>query len=133
MDDEAKQAINDRWAAYHDVLVAGDLEGMMAYFTSDIRLLEPGWDFGLSDIRELFTGFFESGGKGFSFQPETFDLFVHGDVAYQVGQYDEDVQFGGQERTVLQRYNFARWEKGNDGVWRISRFVAAPRDPSAEG
>jgi ketosteroid isomerase-like protein len=130
---EVAQTISDRWAAYHDVLVAGDIPGIQDYWTSDLRVLEPGMDFTKNDVENFFTDFFGSGGVGYGFQPETFDVFVHGDVAYHVGQYDEDVQFGGQERNVIQNYFFARWEKGEDGVWRISRFVAAPREAPPTG
>lgn len=128
-----RQTIEDRWAAYQDVLVAGDIGGIMDYWTADLRVLEPSMDFTKDDARSFFTAFFQGGGQAFGFQPVTFDLFVHGDVAYHVGQYDEDVQFGGQERAVIQNYFFARWEKGEDGVWRISRFVAAPREAPTVG
>jgi ketosteroid isomerase-like protein len=127
------QAISARWAGFREGLLAGDIDGMMELWTQDVRLLEPGMDFNRADLLGFITDFVEGGGVGFDFQQETFDLFLHGEVAYQIGQYDEEIQFGGQERIVVQNHFFVRWEKGEDGVWRISRFHAAPREAPPEG
>jgi hypothetical protein len=62
---------------------------------------------------------------------ETIDWFIHGDVAYTVGSYDETFQVEGQE-VVARNYGFSRWEKV-DGVWMMDRLVAGPRDAPPDG
>ena len=58
---------------------------------------------------------------------QRFVMIVHGDVAYEVGEYDETLEVEGEQQTI-QGYYFLRWEKGTDGVWRIDRLVAGPRE-----
>jgi ketosteroid isomerase-like protein len=130
---EAQQAINDRWDAYEAMVTEMDLDTWLSYWTADARLLEPGMNMSGSEIPAFGEEFFGSGGQVFSLDLESHEIFVHGDVAYQIGQYDEAFQLPGEERAEVQNYFFARWEKQSDGTWRIDRFLAGPRDAPAEG
>ena len=93
---------------------------------TDAHLLEAGVDLSGDQVGDYFREFFETG-RVLSFDIEAFDQFVHADVAYELGQYDETVEVEGEEATV-QNYYFLRWEKGADGMWRIDRLVTGPRE-----
>jgi ketosteroid isomerase-like protein len=86
---------------------------------------EPFFDY----VRE----FFDSGVDFLSFTPRSFEVFVHGSAAYQIGQYDEAATLGTGEEAEWHEHFFVRWVRGDDGVWRINRFVAAPREAPPEG
>lgn len=133
MDADAKKAIQDRWDAYLGIASSGDVEGWASYWTSDARILEPGMDFSGKELFDFGRNFFEGGGKIFSLDLEPFETHVHGDTAYQIGQYDESFQAPGQDRQSVQNYFFAMWKKQDDGGWRIGRFMAGPRAAPEEG
>lgn len=99
---------------------------MIGFFTTDARLLEAGVNVAGDEVGDFLREFFETG-RALSFDLEAYDRFVHGDVAYELGEYDETVEVEGEEETV-QNYYFLRWEKGADGVWRFDRLVAGPRE-----
>ena len=125
-----RQELTDRMAAYEEALRSGDVERIRAFWTADLRVLEPGLDLSGDQAREFMTGFFATG-RVISLDLEAYDTFAHGDAAYQVGEYDEILEVGGAQLTV-RNYYFLRWEKGADGVWRFDRLVAGPREaPSA--
>ena len=130
---EAKQAIADRWAAFENALMSRDAEEYRSFWTQDARILEPGMDMRGSDLHDFFREFWGSGGEVFTFSLESYEIFVHGDVAYQIGQYDESFQFPGEEPAEAHNYFFMRWEKQADGVWQIDRLVAGPREAPPEG
>ncbi len=121
-----RQELADRMAALKEVILAGDTEEMLGFWTPDGRALEPGLNLSGDQLREYQRDFFSTG-RVVSFDVEAYDQFVHGDVAYEVGEYDETVEVEGQQQTVQNHY-FLRWERGTDGVWRIDRLVAGPRE-----
>ena len=129
---EVKQAIANRWAGYINAGLKG-FETWSPFWAPDIRILEPGMDLSGNEFMEFGRDFFESGGEVFSFEVESFEVWVHGDVAYQIGQFDESFQYAGEEPAEAHNYFFARWEKQPDGEWRISRLMAGPRDAPSEG
>ena len=126
MDDEAKQAIADRWAAWENTASEMDYNSWSTFWTSDGWLLRAGINMRGSELHALAKEFFGSGPQGYSLDVESFEVFVHGDVAYQIGQYDEGSQMPGEERTEDKNYFFARWKK-EDGTWKLDRAVAGPR------
>ena len=129
---EVKQAIMDRWDAYMANAADMDLDTWLSYWTTDVRLLEPGMDMTGDELPAWGEEFFASGGQVFSLDLESFEIFVHGDVAYQIGQYDEVFQLPNEDRSEAHNYFFARWEN-EGGTWKISRFLAGPRDAPSEG
>lgn len=131
-DAQVKQAIMDRWDAYMATATEMDKEMWMSYWTSDAWLLEPGMNIRGSDFSGFADDFFGAGGQVFSLDLESHEVFVHGDAAYQIGQYDEAFQFPGEERMEAHNYFFARWVNV-DGTWRIDRFLSGPREAPAGG
>ncbi len=121
-----RQELTDRMAAYKEALMSGDAEQALGFWTPDGRVLEPGQDLSGDELHEFLREFFNTG-RVISVDIEAYDQFVHGDVAYDVGEYDEIVEVEGEQQTI-QGYYFLRWEKGTDGVWRIDRVVTGPRE-----
>ena len=113
---EAKRAIMDRWNAYMTRVAEMDKETWMSYWTQDAWLLEPGMNLKGSDISDFADALSDGGGQMFSLDLTSHEIFVHGNVAYQIGQYDEAFQFPGEERMEVQNYFFARWVN-DDGTW----------------
>jgi ketosteroid isomerase-like protein len=133
MDDDAKQAIADRWSNYVDAWLRGDAEEVLSFWTADMRFLEPGGDLDKSAYGTGVRGFLGSGGKLLRMDMEPFEIFVHGDVAYQLGQVEITIQFEGQDSTDMATRFFSRWEKQPDGMWRISRILSGPKDAPTQG
>ena len=124
-----RQELTDRWAAYKEAIMSGEAEQALGFWTPDGRVLEPGLDLSGNELRDFYREFFSTG-QVISFDIQAYDQFVHGDVAYEVGEYDETLEVEGEQQTI-QGYFFLRWEKGTDGVWRIDRVVAGPREAPA--
>ena len=130
---DTKQAIADQWDGFRNAVLNGDAEVWVSLWTPDGRLLEPGMDMSGDVLFDFVREFFESGGEVFSFDVESSEIFVHGDAAYQIGQYDESFRFPGAEAAEAHNHFFARWEKADDGIWRIDRMLSGPRDAPPEG
>jgi uncharacterized protein (TIGR02246 family) len=130
---EATQAIADVWADFPTVMLSADAEGFLSLWTQDMRIMEPGMDLARADFESFIHEFWDGGGAVTAFGAEPFEIWVCGDVAYQIGQYRETVQFPGAEPEEAHNNFFARWEKGPDGAWRIDRFVAGPVEGPPEG
>lgn len=127
VDAEAEEAaLNAAMESFGQAAVAGDMDAAAAFMTDDFELREPGMNLDKAGWREMVAGVQESGGGVEFFETRTEDYFLHGDVAYEVGEYDEAVVMDGA-RQVIEGYYFVRWEKGADGVWRMDRLVAGPR------
>ena len=130
---EVVEAIAGQWAGFRETIQAGDYDAWADYWTSDTRMLQPGMDLTGTAWFDYVRDFFNGGVQFLTFDVESFDVFVHGDVAYQVGQYDETAELADGEPGEWHDYFFVRWEKGADGIWRINRFLSAPRDAPPEG
>lgn len=124
---EVTQAIDEQWAGYTEVHLNNDAEGVLSYWTSDMRMLGQRFDMGRSQyedhVREYFNNYEISG-----FDAETYEIFVHDGAAYQIGQVDESYRSEGGEPMVFAIYMIIRWEEQPDGVWKIDRMVWAPRN-----
>jgi len=130
---EVEQAIAEQWVGFGDAVVNLNYEAWASFWTPDARVLQPGSDLNGSDLFDFARDFFASGAQIFTFDVQSFEIFVHGEVAYQIGQLDETFQMPGGDPVEEHDYIFARWKKQTDGVWRISRFVVGPRDAPPEG
>lgn len=126
--DEAaeREALAAAMQGFGEAAVAGDMDAAAAFMTEDFELREPGMNLDRAGWREMVDDVLASGGGIESFETRTEDYFLHGDVAYEVGEYDENVVMGGARQTI-EGYYFVRWEKGADAVWRMDRLVAGPR------
>jgi ketosteroid isomerase-like protein len=128
---EVEQAIAEQWDTWERTASEMDYDSWLPYWTSDPWLLRAGMNLRGSDLHAVAKDFFRSGVKDYSLHVDSFEIFVHGDVAYQIGQYDESYQMPGEERTEDRNYFFAKWKK-EDGTWKIDRIVAGAREAPAE-
>lgn len=125
-----QQQLTERVAALRTALLSGVADSFLTFWTDDARVLEPGVD-RTGEAFRTYVREFLAGGKVTALDIQTFDRFVHGDVAYEMGQYDETAEVQGQPVMTFRNFFFSRWERGADGQWRIDRFVAGPRDAPA--
>lgn len=133
MSAEVRQAIIDRWAAYKEATLSRNKAEAMSLWAPEARFLEPGMDLSGSDLYAFMEDFWENGGEVFEFNMETMEVFDHGDVAYEIAQYDETFKFPGGEPMTVHNYGFFRWEKQPEGDWKLHRVVAGPREGPGEG
>ena len=85
-----------------------------------------------NDLLDFVRDLFESGIQVVEWNVRPVETFVHGDVAYQMGEMDEALQMPDAETSRAEGYFFARWQREN-GVWKIDRLVAGPREAPPEG
>lgn len=112
--------------SYRAAALEEDIDGVFAHFTEDIQVLEPGLAAGGNELRTIVRGMLE-GADVTRFEFERHDIFVHDGAAYEMGSYDEVIVADGEE-TVIEGHAFLRWERGEDGRWRMDRLVAGPRN-----
>ena len=122
---ELAQRISD----YLEVLtVHRDADLARDYYTEDARLVGPGMDLDRQSLVEGMKGTF---GAGIQVQVNrrTLEVFVHGDVAYEIAQA-EDVFLSPDGTTAnrLRNNMFIRWKRGEDGEWRFHRALLSPID-----
>jgi ketosteroid isomerase-like protein len=130
---EAEQAIADQWDGFIEAVLAVDYDGWASYWTSDARVLQPGMDLSGSALFDYVRDFFDGGVQFLTFDVGSFEVFVHGDAAYQIGQIDESAVLPGGEPAEWHDYFFVRWVKQENGEWGISYLLAGPRDAPPEG
>ena len=112
-------------AAFREASLANDAEAVLALYTEDAAVSQADFDLAGDKMRAALRQLLESAPyRGFDVR--TSERFVHGDVVYERGEYDEQMEMGGQQMNV-EGFYFIRWEKGPDGKWRIDRLTAGPR------
>jgi len=127
VDVEAEEAaLNAALESFGQAAMAGDMEAAAAFMTEDFEIREPGMNADRAQWLATVQEADAAGTRVAAFETRTDDYFLHGDVAYEVGEYDETFTMGESEQAV-EGYYFIRWERGGDGVWRMDRLVAGPR------
>jgi uncharacterized protein (TIGR02246 family) len=122
-----------RISDYLEVLtVDRDADAAREYYTEDARLLGPGMDMDRPGLVENMRATFESGIK-VQVDRRTIEVFVHGDVAYEIAQA-EDVFLSpdGATADTLRNNMFIRWRRGEDGEWRFDRALLSPIAPAVQ-
>lgn len=132
-DDEIRDEITNRWVSLRDAVFRKDFDAWVTHWTPDMRALGPGADWSGDGFFDVMGATFASSVQYTTLDVQSYEVFVHGNHAYQIAEYDVTFQMPEQEPEEVQDYIFVRWEKQSDGVWRISRFVAAPRNAPTEG
>ncbi|MFD0998089.1 YybH family protein [Ohtaekwangia kribbensis] len=125
-DDAISQKITDRFEAYREALISGNLATASHFWTTDVHLYGEGLDVNREGLYEYYRVFFESG----SIVSSTIKLharFVHDNVAFDIGQSENTVEINGVQSVKKTNY-VVRWVKGHDGVWRINRIMDLPRN-----
>jgi ketosteroid isomerase-like protein len=124
--DEAavRAALAARIDAYERAAVEGDLATMKALWTDDVRLFEPGMVLSGAEVGAFYDEVFGGSARVETIDIRTDETFVHGDVAYTIGDYEETLTMTPDaEPMSVHNHWFARWERGADGTWRIDRMV----------
>lgn len=129
-----RAALEAQLQSYEQAALAGEVTGVLALWTDDALLLEPGLRLSGSDLPRFYEELFAGGGATVTaIDIRTSEVFVHGDVAYSIGDYDETVVLGADaEPMAIHNHYFARWERGADGAWKVDRLVVGAVD-AAEG
>ena len=108
-------AYSDRWT---DALAAGDVDGLVALYTADCRILPPNapMDEGHDAVRAVFSGMIEAGLTGVI---KTIEATVSGDIGHKVGTYTLMAPDG----SVVDRGKFMEaWKKTGDG-WQMTTDI----------
>jgi len=118
--------ITARSAEWDAALNAKDIDGIVALYTDDARMMAPNMPTGTGSdgVRAAFTGMIEA---GLSVKLTSVDAVVSGDVGYNVGTY---VLSAGDEQADIGKF-LEVWERGADGVWRISNDIYNSDLPAA--
>lgn len=119
---EVEAAMKD----YGKAITSGDIEGTLDGLTDDVHILQANRNQKGKDVKDMFRGLLTAY-KVVEFDLRPIEFFAQSnDVAYGTFEYDETAE--GQGTTLHDRgYIWLRWEKGSDGKWRYSHFVATPR------
>jgi len=102
-------------ASWLEALNAGDVEGIVATYTSDARILPPNAELatGHDAVRAVFGGMIDAGlGGGI----ETVEIRAAGDIGYHVGRFTLETADG----TMVDQGKFIETWRLADGEWRIS-------------
>jgi ketosteroid isomerase-like protein len=120
-------AATDAWEA---ALNAKDVDGIVALYTSDARVMPPGAEMasGSDVVRTVFGGIIDA---GFSAELTSIESKVSGDMAYDVGtlalSVDGEVVATGKFIVTLQRSDDGEWLITND-IWNMDPSTAAPAE-----
>jgi ketosteroid isomerase-like protein len=124
--------IQSRSAEWDAALNAGDIDALAALYTDDARIMAPNAEMmvGTEAVRSAFGGMIDA---GMTSSLTSIDISISGDVAHNIGTY---ALMAGDEQIDAGKF-IETWERGEDGVWRISNDiynsdlpVAAPEMPS---
>jgi ketosteroid isomerase-like protein len=102
-------------ASWLEALNAGDVEGIVATYTADARLLPPNAEIavGPDAVRAVFGGMIDAGLGG---SLETVEIRAAGDIGYHVGRFTLQTADG----TTVDQGKFIDTWRQVDGEWKIS-------------
>lgn len=112
---EDGSVITSRSEAWESALSAGDLDALVAFYTSDARVMAPNREISIGSdaVRAEFGAMIDAGLNG---DLTSIEAMVSGDIGYNVGTYslrDGD--------NVVDVGKFIEiWHRGDDGQWRIA-------------
>jgi ketosteroid isomerase-like protein len=108
-------AVLDRW---EEALNSEDLDGIVALYTEDCRILAPNTELGQGHgfVREVFGEMIAAGLKG---ELDTIEAVAAGDIGYRVGSY---ALLSGDGALVDRGKFIEVWRKSYEG-WRIANDI----------
>jgi ketosteroid isomerase-like protein len=131
-DPEAAAAIDRRIDSYLEQLtVKRDVEAAADFYTHDATLLGPDTDLDRAGVMDAIRSVCDAGVEA-KVHRRTIELFVHGDVAYEIAQADDTFVNPDGTSKAIRNTLFIRWEKGSDGKWRFARVLLSPREATAQ-
>ena len=118
----AREAISQAMRSFEKAWKSGDPTASAARFTEDTINMRPGEesDIGRAAVQKVFENFLSSvtiNEVAFTTQ----ELDVHGDTAYELGNFFQQFTEGESEVTRRSRYMVV-WKLESDGQWRFHRF-----------
>ena len=110
--------ISSRSAEWDAALNSSDVDALAALYTDDARIMAPNAEMGVGTeaIRAAFGGMIEA---GLSASLTSIDATVAGNIGHNVGTY---VLSAGGEQVDIGKF-IETWQRGADGVWRISNDI----------
>lgn len=121
--DESARVIERRASEWVDAARREDATALASLYAEDAALLPPGAGAvsGREAIRAMFADQFQRFDGSYEFETE--EVVVRGDLAYRWGGYRVVVELpDGRSRRLDDRF-IEIWRRGPDGVWRISRDI----------
>lgn len=117
------EALGEQW---EQALNAGDVDGLVALYTEDCRLLPPNGELetGREAVREEFSGMIAAGLGG---QLDTIEAVTAADIGYRVGTYTITSADG----TVVDRGKFMESWRNEGGAWKIANDIWNSDMPAA--
>jgi ketosteroid isomerase-like protein len=118
--------ITARSEIWETALNAGDLDTLVARYTSDARILAPNEKAasGADAVRAAFGAMIDAGLNG---SLTSIDAAVSGDIGYNVGNYTLTA-----EGEVVDAGKYVEtWQRGADGEWRITNDIWNSDMPAA--
>lgn len=112
-------------ATFERMLNAGDVEGLVALYTKDARVMPPNGviKVGEAAVREEFGAMINAGMK---IALTSIESRAAGDVAYNVGTYE--LQIGGE---IIDTGKWIEtWQLADDGNWRVSNDIWNSDNPA---
>lgn len=120
------QKISDINRSIEKLMLAGDYEALLKYFTKDILFLSPMSKEirGIEALRKNYREQKESGSKVRSFSGEIEKIWMEGNTVYEYGIYGASGTVKNVEKPIAQTgYYFMMWEKQDDGSFLISYLI----------
>lgn len=121
------QEITDRHHAYISAFIDENVDKLYYdFWTPAYYEFTPNFAKDRDGMRQQMTQFYDAGGKLYSYDLQSLDRYVDGDVVYDIGIYDNVGAAGNGMQFVIHGYYFLRWIK-HDGAWRVDMAAAGPR------
>jgi len=100
------------------LLNAGDVDGLVDLYTDDARVMPPNGEMkrGEAAVRAEFGAMIDAGITG---TLTSIESSVLGNIGYNLGTYELQMNGG----TIDKGKWMETWERGKDGVWRISNDI----------
>lgn len=123
--EEAEAGIEKSWDGFMEQYIKGDAAGTANFFTANYIQSNPG----NKDLLIGREGWLTAAESFFSnttvvdFKRNSLSLQVHGQFAYERGEWADETIENDEESTSDQGRYSAVWRLGSDGVWRFHRFI----------
>jgi ketosteroid isomerase-like protein len=123
-DAEARDVIRRQAAQMVAIWPSENLDSIMPRFSDDAVLQFP--DMPDARGRDAVRAALKQGFDSYeiqSLETEIDTIEVFDDVAYEWGRYTERLAEAGKPAVTAQGRYLMRWQRGDDGTWRVTRFT----------